>query len=266
MGISTVNFAQAIGDFTNKMFTIAVCGTHGKTTVTSMSALSLIAGDKDPMVVVGASLKEFNDNNYRLGRSDYFLVEACEYKRNFLNYNPNIIILTNIEAEHLDYYKDLDDYKSAFKQFIAKLPEDGYLIANTGDENVKDVLNDYSGNLITFSADGNNADWTLQGNKIEKAGEFVGEFNLLIPGTFNMINALAALALGQLLYIKRDLIIQTLNKFTGAWRRFELIGDFNGIMLISDYAHHPTAIFSTIKATKEKYPNKKLCCYFHQGK
>jgi len=262
MGIPVVTFAEAIGGFTKDMFTIAVCGTHGKTTVTSMAALSLVAGDKDPMVIVGASIKELNNDNYRLGHGDYLLVEACEYKRNFLNYSPNIIVLTNIEVEHLDYYKNLDDYKSAFKEFIAKLSKNGYLIANVGDENVRDILKDYSGNLITFTSDESNADWLLRGNKIEKAGEFIGEFDLSIPGDFNMTNALAVLALGQLLHIDRGETISTLNKFTGAWRRFELIGEFNDIMLISDYAHHPTAIFNTIKATKEKYIGKKLACIF----
>lgn len=262
MGIPTITFSEAISDFTRKMFTIAVCGTHGKTTVTSMAALSLIAGDKDPTVVVGSSLKEFNNDNYRLGLGDYFLVEACEYKRNFLRYHPNIIILTNLEAEHLDYYKDLDDYKSAFKDFINKLPEDGYLIANIDDKNVKDILKEYSGNLITFGSNNTKADFLLRGNKIEKAGEFIGEFNLSIPGDFNMMNALGALALGQILNIKREKIIDTLNKFTGAWRRFELIGEFNNIMLINDYAHHPTAIEGTIKATKEKYIDKRVCCIF----
>lgn len=262
MGIEIVTFSQAISDFTHDMFTIAVCGTHGKTTVTSMSALALIAGEKDPTVVVGSSLKEFGGDNYRMGNGDYFLVEACEYKRNFLRYHPNIIILTNLEAEHLDYYKDLEDYKSAFKDFIAKLPEDGYLIANADDENVLDVIKSYSGNVITFGSKNPDADFILRGNKIEKAGEFVGEFNLSVPGDFNMMNSLSALVLGQILHIEREKIIDALNKFTGAWRRFELIGDFNKIMLINDYAHHPTAIESTIKATKERYPDKKVCCIF----
>jgi UDP-N-acetylmuramate--alanine ligase len=262
LGIPTITFSEAISEFTREMFTIAVCGTHGKTTVTSMSALSLIAGDKDPTVVVGSSLKEFNNDNYRLGNSEIFLVEACEYKRNFLRYHPNIIILNNLEAEHLDYYKNLDDYKSAFKEFIDKLPEDGYLIANVDDANVKSVIKDYSGNLITFGSRNTNADFVLRGNKIEKAGEFVGEFNLAVPGEFNMMNALAALVLGQILHIERETIIEALNEFTGAWRRFELIGDFNDIMVVNDYAHHPTAIENTIKATKEKYVDKRVCCIF----
>ena len=261
-GIPTITFSEAISNFSRDMFTIAVCGTHGKTTVTSMGALALIAGEKDPTVVVGANLTEFDNDNYRVGASKYFLVEACEYKRNFLKYHPNIIILTNLEAEHLDYYKNLDDYKSAFKEFISKLPIDGYLIANVDDENVVDILKDYSGNLVTFGTNNTKADFILRGSKIEKAGEFVGEFDLAIPGDFNMMNALAIIALGQILNIKRDIIINSLNNFKGAWRRFELIGSFNGINLISDYAHHPTAIKNTIRAAKEKYVGKRICCIF----
>jgi UDP-N-acetylmuramate--alanine ligase len=262
LNIPTVNLSEAIGGFTEKMFTIAVCGTHGKTTVTSMSALAMIAGDKDPTVMVGSNLKELGNSNHRLGKGDCFLVEACEYKRNFLKYNPKIIIVTNIEADHLDYYKDLEDYKSAFKEFIGKLPEDGYLIANIDDENIVDILKSYSGNLITFGSNNNKADWILRGNKIEKAGHFVGEFNLSIPGSFNMMNALAALALGQILHIEREKTIETLNNFKGAWRRFELIGEFKSITLISDYAHHPTEIRNTVKAAKERYEGKKICCIF----
>jgi len=262
LNIPTVNLSEAVGEFTKKMFTIAICGTHGKTTVTAMSALAMITGDKDPTVMVGSNLKELGDSNHRLGRGDYFVVEACEYKRNFLNYTPKIIVITNIEADHLDYYKDLEDYKSAFKEFIGKLPEDGYLIANIDDENIVDILKGYSGNLITFASNNGSADWVLRGNKIEKAGEFVGEFNLSIPGAFNMMNALAVIALGQILNIEREKTIEVLNNFKGAWRRFELIGKFNDIVLVSDYAHHPTEIKSTVKAARERYDGKKICCIF----
>ncbi len=262
LNMEMMTFPRAVGDFSKNMFTIAVCGTHGKTTVTSMAALALIAGDKDPTVIVGSNLKEFENSNHRLGKSDCFVVEACEYKRNFLNYNPKVIILNNVEADHLDYYKDLEDYKNAFVEFIQKLPKDGYLIANIDDANVLDVIKNYNGNLITFGSVNGKADWVLRGNKIEKAGEFVCEFNLSIPGSFNMMNALAVLALAQVLNVERERTIAALNNFKGAWRRFEFVGEFNNIGLISDYAHHPTEIINTIKAVRERYPDKKVCCIF----
>ncbi len=244
--IPIFTYAQAIKEFTENLYTIAVCGTHGKTTVTAFSSLALIAGEKDPTVIIGSELKEFGGQNYRLGTEDYFIVEACEYKRNFLNYSPNIIILTNLEAEHLDYFKDLDDYKEAFKEFIAKLPEDGFLIANGDDENVLDVITDAKAQVILFHSD----------------DPRIKELNLQIPGDFNKLNALCGIILGQILNIDREKILNIYSKFKGAWRRFEILGKFYNMTVISDYAHHPTAIKKTIDAAHEKYPNSKICCLF----
>jgi len=246
LGIPSATYAQAIKEFTENLYTIAVCGTHGKTTVTAFASLALLAGDKDPTVIIGSELKEFEGANYRLGSDEHFIVEACEYKRNFLNYSPNIIILTNLEAEHLDYFKDLDDYKNAFKEFIAKLPEDGFLIANEDDPNVVDVVKAAKAQVIYFSKD----------------DELLNELNLEIPGEFNKLNALCALKLGQIFNIDRNAMLKEFSKFKGAWRRFEILGKFYNMTVISDYAHHPTAIEKTIQATHEKYPNSKICCIF----
>jgi UDP-N-acetylmuramate--alanine ligase len=246
LGIPIYTYAQAIKDFTENSYTIAICGTHGKTTVTAFAALALLAGDKDPTVIIGSALKEFGGQNYRLGKADYFVVEACEYKRNFLNYSPNIIILTNLEAEHLDYFKDLEDYKDAFKEFISKLPEDGFLIANGDDENVLDIINDCKAQVILFNKD----------------DERINELNLQIPGDFNKLNALCGIILGQILNIDREKILKVYSKFKGAWRRFEILGKFYNIIVICDYAHHPTAIKKTIDAAHEKYPNSRICCLF----
>ncbi len=250
--IETITFSEAISDFTMDNYTVAVCGTHGKTTVTSMAALVMVEGGEDPTVVVGSQVEQLNNSNYRQGNGEIFLVEACEYKRNFLRYNPNIIILTNLEAEHLDYYKDLEDYKSAFKEFIEKLPKDGYLIANIDDANVRDVIADQKANVITFSAHNDDADYKIRDNMLK----------LSVPGSFNKMNALAAYILGDLLEINRETIIKTLNNFKGSWRRFDVMGEYNNIIVVNDYAHHPTAIKSTLKATREKYPEKKICCIF----
>ena len=246
LGIRVLKYSEAIKEFTENSYTIAICGTHGKTTVTAFSSLALLAGEKDPTVIIGSSLREFGNNNYRKGNDDYFVVEACEYKRNFLNYSPNIIVLTNLEAEHLDYFKDLDDYKDAFKEFISKLPEDGYLIANGDDKNVLDVVKDAKAQTILFSKD----------------DERIEEINLSIPGEFNKMNALCGLILGQLLNIDRNNMLKSFEDFKGAWRRYEILGNFHEMLVVNDYAHHPTAIEATIKATKEKYPDSKICCVF----
>jgi len=259
LGIAIFTFAQAVKSIAGNMFTIAVCGTHGKTTITAMCALSLIAGDKDPTVIVGSKISEFGNASYKMGNGKYFLVEACEYKRNFLNYDPDIIIMSNIEA---DYFKDLEDYKNAYKEFIAKLPQDGFLITNADDENIKDIIKDYKGNLVLFSEKNKNCEWFISGNEIFKNNEKAGELSLQIPGNFNKLNALCAVILGQILNIDREKIIKNLAAYRGAWRRFEYIGDFFGVKVISDYAHHPTAITKTIKAAKEKYPDKKICVIY----
>lgn len=246
LGITVLKYSEAIKEFTENSYTIAICGTHGKTTVTAFSSLALLAGEKDPTVIIGSNLREFGNNNYRKGGEKYFIVEACEYKRNFLNYSPNIIILTNLETEHLDYFKDLEDYKDAFKEFISKLPEDGYLIANGDDSNVLDVIKDAKAQTILFSKD----------------DERMDQINLSIPGEFNKMNALSGLILGQLLNIDRNEILKSFENFKGAWRRYEILGKYNEMLVINDYAHHPTAIEATIKATKTKYPESRICCVF----
>ncbi len=260
--IPTITFSEAVKEFTQNLYTIAICGTHGKTTVTAFSALALIAGEKDPTVIIGSTLKEFNNSNYRVGKGKYFIVEACEYKRNFLHYDPSVVIITNIEAEHLDYFKDLEDYKDAYREFINKVPEDGFIIANGDDEEVLDVIKSFKGNVILFSTKQPNTDWYIEGNEIFKAGEKVSKLELKIPGEFNKQNALCGLILGQILNIDREAILDKFKEYSGSWRRFEEIGEFYGIKLISDYAHHPTAIIKTLHATHEKYPDSRICCIF----
>lgn len=260
--IPIISFSEAIKELAEKKYIIAVCGTHGKTTVTAFASLAMIAGEKDPTVLVGSKLKEFGDNNYRVGEGDHFIVEACEYKRNFLNYDPDIAILTNIEVEHTDYFKDLEDYKEAFRKFLSKVPQNGFIIANADDKNVIDVVSGLNCNVILFSVRDKSCDWFLNEEEIWKMGEKVGELKLKIPGEFNKLNALCGLILGQIFNVDRNLILQKFQDFNGAWRRFEEIGSFGKIKIISDYAHHPTEIEKTISAAKEKYPDLNICCIF----
>ncbi|MBN1494261.1 UDP-N-acetylmuramate--L-alanine ligase [Candidatus Peregrinibacteria bacterium] len=262
IGIPVFTFAQAVKAISDNLYTIAVCGTHGKTTITGMCAVALLAGDKDPTVIIGSKINEFGGASYRVGNGKYFLVEACEYKRNFLNFDPDIIIMSNIEADHLDYFKDIEDYKNAYKEFISKLPNDGFLITNADDKNVRDVIKDYKGSLILFSEKDKNCEWFIQDNQIYKNGEKAGELLLNVPGDFNRLNALCAVILGQILNIEREKLLAALSSYKGAWRRFEYIGDFMGIKLISDYAHHPTAITKTLSAAKQKFNDQKICVIY----
>ncbi|MEK7085386.1 MAG: Mur ligase domain-containing protein, partial [Patescibacteria group bacterium] len=138
--IPCLSYPQALGELTKKYYTIAITGTHGKSTTTAMTALTAIKGHLNPTVVIGTKLKEFKNKNYRVGESNYLIIEACEYKRSFLNFHPNILIITNIETEHLDYYKNLKDYQKAFNELAIKVPKNGYIIVNDDDKNVKPVL------------------------------------------------------------------------------------------------------------------------------
>jgi UDP-N-acetylmuramate--alanine ligase len=240
-GIRCLTYPQALGELTKDHFTIAVSGTHGKSTTTSMIALILVEAGFDPTVVVGTKLKEFGDSNFRLGGSEYLVIEACEYEDSFLNYWPKIEVVTNIEEDHLDYFGTLENIKKSFKEFVSHLGEGGILVKR------KDVEIS-AGSTVEFSLDDK--------EDIEKIKTVIK-----IPGEHNLLDALAAVKVARLLGIDDGVSLSALSKYRGAWRRFEetLFPDF---ILIDDYAHHPTEIIATLRGTREKYPDKKIYCIF----
>lgn len=259
--IKIKTYPQALGELTKKYFTIAVSGMHGKSTISAMVSLILENAGLDPTVIIGTKLKEFNNSNFRKGKSQYLVIEADEYRASFLNYFPKIIILTNIEKEHLDFYKNLDHILNTFKKYILRLPQDGFLIANKDDKNIQKILSvkpvNYQFKIKFYSLNQKDT------KKLKKI--------LKIPGKHNVSNALAALTLARILNISDKISFNTLANYKGAWRRFEIINpDKNGylrgskpkITLISDYAHHPTEIKSTIQAAKEKFPKRRLWVIF----
>jgi len=294
MKIPLLTYPEALGILFNKKFGIAICGTHGKSTTTSMTSLILADGGLDPSVVVGSKVPAFG-GNLRIGRGKYFIIEACEYERAFLEYCPKIIILNNIELDHTDYYKDIDDYRSAFFEFIGHLPKEGILLCNGDDKEISNIirqLTDRNSNIkvITFGFDKNN---DLRGYDIRTEagktkfkvkfkslryelisplaklpqkgvleGKDLGEFILRVPGKFNVYNALAAIATGLYLEIDAEKIKKTLSDFSGIWRRFEIKGNYKDATIISDYAHHPTAVRSTIEAAREFYPGRRIVAVF----
>ncbi len=280
-GIPLVSYPEALGILLNDEFGIAICGTHGKSTTTSMTGLVLAGGGLDPSVVVGSKVPEF-DGNLRISTipsgSQYFVAEACEYKRDFLEYYPKIIILNNIELDHTDYYKDIEDYRSAFEEFIGHLPEDGVLILNGDDENISKIKNQKSNlqiknkktNTISFGFNKNNDlrcqnIKTSEGYTIFEVGfkeKNLGEFELKLPGAFNVYNALAAITVGLYLGIDVEKIKKSLADFGGIWRRFEVKSEYRGATVVSDYAHHPTAVKATIDAAREFYPGKRIMAVF----
>lgn len=247
-----LSYAEALGFLTEQYTTIAICGTHGKTTTTAMVA-TILKDLIDPTVIVGSRIHELGDKNYRCGKSEYLIIEACEYQRHFLNYHPNIITITNIEIDHLDYFKDENDYRSAFESFIARLPLNGKIIANIDDNNIKKVC-EGSGSLenrpkILFFG---------------KDNPYFNKLNLSIPGRHNIYNAVAALeTTRQITDIDIEQAIKKLNNFTGAGRRFETFERTDGKIIIDDYAHHPTAIKATLAAARERFgPDARILCVF----
>ena len=274
LGIPIFTYPQALGFLTKEKFGIAICGTHGKSTASSMLALILKKAGLDPTVVIGSKVADFS-GNATIGKSEYFVFEACEYKRAFLNYYPKIIILNNIELDHTDYYKNLENYENAFEEFIKHLPENGTLIYNEDDKVIQklSIKNQSQGlkfKILSFGSDKKNdlvlSDIQLKNGetrfKVIFQEKNLGEFILKVPGIFNVYNALGAIAAALLLKIKPEIIKKTLADFQGIWRRFELVGEINGAKIISDYAHHPTEVRSTIEGAKNFYPEKKIIAVF----
>lgn len=248
---------------------IAVSGTHGKTTTTSMLSHILLAGEKDPTISVGGILQAIG-GNIRVGHSETFITEACEYTNSFLNFFPKIGIILNIEEDHLDFFKDLEDIRHSFHQFAALIPTDGTLIINNDIKNYEEICegldcrivtcgsslsSDYSSENVRFDEKG------LASFDLIKRGETVCRIQLSVPGYHNVSNALTCIAAAELLDIPMKTIKQGLLAFTGTDRRFEYKGMMNGVTIIDDYAHHPTEILATLKAAKN-YPHKELWCVF----
>jgi UDP-N-acetylmuramate--alanine ligase len=255
------SYPQALGELTKKYFTIAVSGTHGKSTTCAMIALILIKAGLDPTVIVGTKLREFNGSNFRIGESDYLIIEADEWQASFLNYWPKIIVLTNIEREHLDYYKDLKHILKTYKEYIGHLPKDGILVLNRDDKNISKLLPRRSGKTQEYSL-------------IQPEADVLRKI-LKVPGEHNIYNALAALTVARALEIPDKISFKALSGYKGAWRRFEIkelkiqkqpFGESASrpakLKIINDYAHHPTEIKNTLEAAREKFPNKKIWCIF----
>lgn len=256
LGIKVIKRSELLGQITKDKRLIAISGMHGKTTVTSMIGLVLTAAGWDPTVLVGDEVVDFG-GVLRLGSSEWFVAEACEYDRSFLDLEPEILVLTNIEEEHLDTYPGgLSEIKETFIQYIRKVRNNGIIIACADNENVKDVIN----------KSGTDAKVVYYGFNSDSFNHL--DFGLLLPGKHNVQNALSVLALADQFGIDKQVVKDSIQSFRGAHRRFEYKGKCNGADVIDDYGHHPTEIKSTIQALDERYPNKKKVVVFwpHQYK
>ncbi|MEG0370938.1 MAG: UDP-N-acetylmuramate--L-alanine ligase [Clostridium sp.] len=269
LSIPTMDRAEFLGSIMKGYSKgIAVSGTHGKTTVTSMVSIMLLHAKLDPTVMVGGVLDAIN-GNVKVGKSDYFVTEACEYKRSFLKFNPTVGIILNIDADHLDYYKDISEIEDTFVDFAKLIPSTGLLIGCGDDERVVSTFNRTSCPKILYGIDNgdilaSNITFDPQGLPsfdVSNHGEYIGRFNLSVPGRHNVLNSLSAIALGLFLGIEVSVISEGLTLFHGTHRRFEKKGKKDGIEVIDDYAHHPAEIKATIEAVKN-YPHKKVFCIF----
>ncbi|MGN0361665.1 MAG: UDP-N-acetylmuramate--L-alanine ligase [Bilifractor sp.] len=268
--IPLLSRAQLLGQLMkNYKVPICVSGTHGKTTTTSMAAHILMAADMDPTISVGGILPLIH-GNYRIGGNQTFLMEACEYTNSFLSFFPKISIILDIDADHLDFFKDLDDIRNSFRKFAELLPDDGVLIINADDPACKMITKDLKCKIITYSMS-NKGEYTAdlvtydkRGNASFRAlyqGEPIGNFSLQVPGQHNVSNALAAIALARELGIDAKTIQDGFSSFHGTNRRFEYKGTMQGAKIIDDYAHHPTEIKATLR-TAERVPHKTIWCVF----
>lgn len=252
----------------NYKHSIGISGTHGKTTTTSMLSHILLDADVDPTLFNGGKL-DIIGSNVKLGESDYFLTEACEYKESFLNFHPFVGIILNIDKDHLDYYRDIDHIEEAFIKYAKSIPSQGFLIMNADDKRCDRILEACSCTSVTFGI--NAGDVRAENITYDKDafGSFdliykdtlLGRINLSTSGEHNIYNALAAAAAGICLDISFEIIASGLNGFKGTHRRFELLGEVNGCKVIAEYAHHPTEIITALK-TAEKLTEKDLICLF----
>lgn len=269
-GIPMLTRAELLGQIMdNYERSIAVAGTHGKTTTTSMISTILLAAKADPTISVGGILQAIH-GNLRVGNSEVFITEACEYTNSFLNFRPKYSIILNIEAEHLDFFKDLDDIRHSFHKFAANTQPEGATIINGDIPDYEKIIEGLPQQIITYGLS-NTSDYypeNIQFN--EKAcasftamykGKKVMDVSLNVPGMHNVSNALAAIALALDLKLPESSIISGLDQFGGADRRFQYKGKVDGITVIDDYAHHPTEIRATLTAAAN-YPHKRLVLVF----
>jgi len=264
--IPTLERADFLGEIT-KLYkdTICIAGTHGKTTTTSMVGLSFLEAGLDPNIQVGAILKQL-DSNYRIGNSQYFILEACEYVESFLKFVPKSAIILNIDNDHLDYFKNFSNIKNAFIKFVKLLPDDGVLVVNGDDINCLDLKEYSNAKFITYGIENKNANLIAKNIIFDDNGfsqfdvyfenKYFDTIKLSVPGKHNILNALGTIALANSYNLPISAIKNGLYSFTGAHRRFEFVGKINNASVYDDYAHHPTEILATYNSLSYKIYNK----------
>ncbi len=267
--IPVIRRAEMLGEITRLKRGVAVAGTHGKTTTSAMIACVLAEAALDPTLIVGGVLRDFA-TNARLGSGEWLVVEADEYDRSFLTLHPEIAVVTNIEADHLDIYSGIDDIRATFADFASRVPFYGTVIGCTDDAHVLALMDTLQKREIRYglgeSAELRAIDLSFEerGSRfaVLRSGKAIGRIALQVPGEHNVRNALAAVAVALELDLPFETIAKALGGFTGVERRFQLLGTFRGALVIDDYAHHPTEVRATLEAARRGYGSRRIVALF----
>lgn len=269
-GIPSYTYPQMLGMLSKDHETIAVSGTNGKSTTTAMLGLIFEAAGLDPTVIVGSKVKTFQYGNARIGKSKYWIVEACEHYANFLRVAPHHAVVTNLEPDHLDFYRDIQHIQETFAQFLKQISVNGTIVLNSDNAHSKILAEQFSHISFGLTAPSNYSadamhiehDNTTPKNvfTVLERGTALGEIRLRVPGAFNIANALAAIAMARKFNIDFQIIKQALEQFSGIWRRFEIVSE--NPLMINDYAHHPQAVAGTLAAAREFYPSRRIVAIF----
>jgi len=242
-GVQVLTYPEMLGLLSENMYTIAVSGTHGKTTTTAMLAEILIAAGIHPTVIVGSLLHK-QKSNFIAGDGDILIVEACEYRRSFLNLHPDILVITNVDADHLDYFTDISDIQDAFSTLVSQVADDGYVVCDPAAPNLLPVIDDTGASIVDF------ADISITAE-------------LEVPGEHNRQNARAAMASAEKLDVSLDQSALSVQAFSGTWRRAQKKGELEGGALVyDDYGHHPTEVRSTLAGFRDRFPDRRLVVLF----
>jgi len=267
--IPVIKRSEMLAELMRLKYGIGIAGTHGKTTTTSMVGLVMLEAGFDPTVIVGGKLSGLGGTNARLGKGDFIVVEADEFDRSFLQLTPVIAAITTLEKEHLDIYRDLDDIKEAFVEFANKVPFYGFVVLCLDEEGLREILPKINRKVITYGtsaqADVRAYDVSFSKTqskfKVKYHGESLGEIELNVPGLHNVKNSLVAVTIAKELGVDFGIIKSALKKFTGVYRRFEIKAEINDVMIIDDYAHHPTEVSATLSAIRSGWDRRVVAVF-----
>lgn len=262
-----VSYPEALGFLSKQFLTLAVCGTHGKTTTSAMLAMALKDDGAEPSAIIGGKVLQWGSNAL-IGKGKFLILEADEYQKKLLFYHPWAVVLTSADFDHPDTFSDFEEYKNVFKKFAKKIPPHGFLVAWAGSRSVLEIAFEANCKIIFYGdsrrqVNSAQEEFLRLGKKNVSGCVWPEEVDLSVPGKHNRINATAVLAVGEQLKLDQKKLLASLKNYQGTSRRFELLGKYKGADIIDDYAHHPEEIKATLRAAWEKYPFKNRICVFH---